>query len=57
MPLKRVKGGLDLLVLQSAMLGAGHNGQGVAHVQFANQVQMELEAGNFKFGRGGASSN
>ena len=48
--LERVEGGLNLLVGQAAMLGAGDDGQGVAHVEFADQVEMELEAGNFKLG-------
>ena len=34
-PLKVSKRGLDLVVLQPAMFGAGDHGQGVAHVQFA----------------------
>ena len=48
-----VEGGLDLLVFQAAMLGAGDDGKGVADVEFADQVQMELEAGDFKSGGGG----
>ena len=49
--LERVERGLDLLVLQPAMLGAGDDRQRVAHVQFADQVQVKLEAGNFKLRR------
>ena len=41
---------MDLVVLEPAMLGASDDRQRVAHVQFADQVRMELEAGNFKFG-------
>ena len=46
-----VERGLDLLVLQAAMLGAGDHRQRVAHVEFAHQVQVELEAGNLELGR------
>ena len=45
---ERVERGLDLVVLQAAMLGAGDHGQRVAHVQFAHQVQVKLEAGDFE---------
>ena len=48
MPFERVEGGLDLLVLQPAMFGAGNHRQRVAHVQLADQVQVELEAGNLE---------
>ena len=34
-----------------AMFGAGDDGQRVADVQFADQVQVKFEAGNFKLGR------
>ena len=33
------------------MLGAGDDRQGVAHVQFAHQVGVELEAGDLELGR------
>ena len=49
-----VEGGLDLFVGQSAMLGGGDDGQGVAHVELAHQIEMEFEAGDFKLGGGGA---
>ena len=45
-----VERGLDLMVFQPAMLGAGDDRQRVAHVEFAHQVQVEFEAGNLKFG-------
>ena len=46
-----VEGGLDLLVLEAAMLGARDDRQRVAHVEFADEVQVELEAGNLELGR------
>ena len=46
-----VEAGLNLLVGQAAMLGAGHHRQGVAHVEFPHQVEMKLEARNLKFAR------
>ena len=49
-----VEAGLDLFVGQAAMLGGGDDGQRVAHVELADQIEMELEAGDFKFGGGGA---
>ena len=47
--LERVEAGLNLLVGQTAMFGAGDHGQGVAHINFADEVEMKLEAGDFKF--------
>src|SRR6478736_4056358 len=52
-----VKCGLDLLVLQPAMFSAGDNGQSIADIQFAEQVDMELETGNFEFRGGWAVAN
>ena len=49
-----VEAGLDLFVGQPAMLGGGDDGQRVAHIELAHHVEMELEAGDFKFGGGGA---
>ena len=49
--LERVERGLDLLVLQPAMFRRADDRQRVAHVQFADQVQVKLEAGNFKLRR------
>ena len=49
--LEGVERGLDLMIFQSAMLGAGDDRQGIAHVEFANQVQVKFETGNFKLGR------
>src|SRR5260370_7540530 len=39
------------------MLGGGHDGQGVAHVEFADEVDVKFEAGNLKLGRGGSVAN
>jgi hypothetical protein len=36
---------LDLLVLQAAMLGAGDDRQCVAHIQFTDEVQVNLKLG------------
>src|SRR5665213_565213 len=47
-----VEAGLDLFVGESAMLGAGRHRQRVAHIQFADHIEMKFETGNFKFGRG-----
>ena len=49
--LERVERGLDLLVFQPAMLGARDHRQRVPHVEFADQVQVEFEARDFKLGR------
>ena len=35
------------------MLGAGDDGQRVAHVEFADEVGVELEAGDLELGRRG----
>ena len=37
--LEGVEGGLDLVVLEAAMLGAGDDRQRVAHVEFADEVE------------------
>ena len=39
------------LVLQPAMLGAGDHRQRVADVQFADEIEMKFETGNFKLRR------
>ena len=46
-----VEGGLDLVVLEAAMFGARDDRQRVAHVEFAHEVGVELEAGNLELGR------
>src|SRR5688572_10109711 len=45
---ERVEGGLNLAVLKSAMLGARHDCEGIAHVELAQQAHAKLEAGNLK---------
>jgi len=45
-----VKGGLDLMVLEAAMFGASNDGEGVANVEFANEVDVEFETRDFEFG-------
>jgi hypothetical protein len=45
---ERVERALDLFVRQPAMFRRADDGERVANVQFANQIQMKLEAGNFK---------
>src|SRR5579862_952067 len=44
--------GLDLVVFEPTVFGAGHHGQSVAHIEFTQEIGMELEAGNLKLGRG-----
>src|SRR4029079_11850560 len=45
-----IEGGLDLMILQAAMLGAGDDGERIADVQFADKVQMKLETRDLKLG-------
>jgi hypothetical protein len=54
--LEGIEGTLDLLVGETAVLGDADDGEGVADIQLADEVQMKLEAGDFKFGRGGAKA-
>ena len=49
--LERVERRLDLLVRQAAMFRRADDRQRVADIQFADEVQMKLEAGNFKLRR------
>src|SRR5262249_2969355 len=49
--------GLDLMVLQSAMLGASNHRQGIADIKFAHQVCVELETGDFELGCGRPVAN
>ena len=51
--LEGVEGGLDLLVFQAAMLGAGDDSEGVADVEFADEIQVKFKTGDFKGGGGG----
>src|SRR5215831_1900596 len=51
---ERVEGGLNLMVLETAMFGAGDDGQCVPHIELADEVDVEFEAGDFKLGRRGA---
>src|SRR5579883_308653 len=39
---------LNLVILQTAMFCAGHDGQGIAHVQFTHKIRVKLEAGDLK---------
>src|SRR5207244_7979203 len=55
--LESVEGGLNLLIFQSAMFGAGDYRQGVAHVQFTYQINVKLEAGDLELGRGRTIAN
>src|ERR1035438_1086736 len=45
-----VEGGLNLVVLEAAMLGAGDDRQRVPHVELAHEVRVELKAGNLELG-------
>ena len=46
--LERVERGLNLFVRQAAMFRARDNRQRVADIQFADEIQMKLEAWDFK---------
>ncbi len=48
---ERIERGLDLVVLQSAMFGTGHNRQRVAHIQFPKKGGVKLEARDFELRR------
>src|SRR5438477_47051 len=52
--LEGVKRRLNLRIFQTAMFGAGNDGQGVAHIEFAEKVEPKFEAGNFELRRGGS---
>src|SRR5213594_5164354 len=43
-PFKRVESGLKLFVRQAAMFRASHHRQRIAHVQFADEIEVKLEA-------------
>ena len=40
--LEGVERGLNLLILQPAMFGAGDDRERIAHVQFAHQIRCEI---------------
>ena len=50
------KGRLDLAVFEAVVLGHADDGQGVAHIELAHQVEVELEARDLKLRGGGAVS-
>src|SRR5690349_2272925 len=45
---KGVERRLDLVILESAMFSTSDHGQGIAHVEFANEVRVKFETGDFK---------
>ena len=46
---ERIERGLNLFVGKPAMFRRADDGERVAHVQFADEIQMKFETGNFKF--------
>ncbi len=48
MPLNVSKAPLDLLVFQPAMLRGADDRERIADIQLADQIEVKLEAGNFK---------
>src|SRR5688500_941048 len=49
-PAKRVEGRLDLVIFDPAMFGATHHCERIADIQFADEVEMKLEAWDLEFG-------
>ena len=47
---ERIERRLNLLILQSAMFRAGDDGKRIPHIQFTHEIDVKLEAGNFKLG-------
>ncbi len=52
--LEGAEGTLNLAVLEAAMFRGGDDGQRVAHVEFADHVEMELRRWNLELAGGGA---